>query len=117
MTIVPALRVLAGLGFTLVVLPRLIFRAPRIATSAIDRLVIDAVRMTALLVVVVHVLVPLQLFQLTGLVLVFALVIYLARLRPAGWTLSRCAAWGARVATGSLYVLEAGSREGNDLVK
>ena len=77
-----------GLAVTFVILPRVLFAPPRATSAARERSVIDLIRMSALLIVIAHVLVPMRLFQLTGLVIAFVAWFLLHRLRRGGWTLS-----------------------------
>jgi hypothetical protein len=113
----PALKVLLALGVVYLVLPRLIFTAPKSAVNALDRFLIDVIRMTALLVAAAHILVPLHLFQWTGLLLTFLACWFWFRLRPMGWGAQQARERWERITQAALYLLEAGSREGNDTVK
>lgn len=99
------------------ILPRILFRRPKIARGPVDRFVIDFLRTSAFLVVLVHVLVPLRLFQWTGILLVAGFWTYFVRLRPAGWTIGRLIEKMQWVNEIVLYFVEAGSRAGNERVK
>ncbi|MBI4260082.1 MAG: hypothetical protein HY658_05905 [Actinobacteria bacterium] len=114
---VPALKVLVALAGVYLLLPRLVLAPPRTARGALDRLLIDVIRVTALLIAVAHVLVPLQLFQWTGLLMAFGACAFWFKLRPAGWTLAGMQGRWEQATEALLYLSEAGSRDGNDRVK
>lgn len=114
---VPAVEVALALVVVYGVLPRVLFRPPKHATGVLDRLLIDVVRMTALMIAVVHVLVPLRLFQWTGLLLFAAIWVYVVRLRPAGWGYRRFVGVFEECGRVVLYLIEAGSTQGNLKVK
>ena len=113
---VPAVQVALGLGFVYGVLPRVLFGRPSYATGVADRLLIDVTRMTALMIAAVHVMVPLRIFQWTGLLIAIT-VWALVRLRRDGWNHARILAVWERFTRVVLYLVEAGSREGNNRVK
>lgn len=81
--------VLAAFAGAFVVLPYFVLPRPKGARSILDVITMNMVRWLAIVIVGIHVLVLLRMFEMLAVVLLCAFGFYFSRLKPSGWTISK----------------------------